>query len=356
MRKIKLTAIILIIITLIVSLFSGCTKAEQNKGDTTPTPTVAKSPTSEPVKLTKIRLNEVVRSIFYAPMYAAINEGFFEEEGFEIELSTGQGADKTMQQVLSKNADIGFCGPEQVIYLYNQGREDYTVVFAQLTKRDGSFLVGRTPETDFKWESLKGKTLIGGRPGGVPQMTLEYVIRQHGLDPLKDVEFITNLDFTATHSAFRSGMGDYVALFEPTATVLEDQGAGSIVASIGKDSGEIPYTCFFATKSYMESNPETIQKFTNALYKGMLWVESHTPEEIADSVKSFFPGSDAAQLAKVVKRYKDQDAWSKDLILSEESLNRLCDVIKTYKADLLPQIPPFENVVDNKFAIQAGKN
>lgn len=348
MKKCKFLIASIIITALFTAMFTGCNSSTTNQENNQ--------------KLTKIRLNEVVRSIFYAPMYAAINEGFFKEEGLDIELTTGQGADKTMQQVLSNNADIGFCGPEQVIYLYNQGREDYAVLFAQLTKRDGSFLVARTPDPDFKWENVKGKTIIGGRPGGVPEMTLEYILRNHGISvsynnekPAKDVNIITNLAFTATASAFKSGVGDYVALFEPTATMLEDEKAGSIVTSIGKDSGEIPYTCFFVTKSYMDKNPETLQKFANALYKGMKWVEGHSPDEIARSVKSFFPGADENQLAKVVKRYKDQDTWSKDLILSEEALSRLEDVIQSYKADLLPSRPPYNKIVNNKFAIEAGK-
>jgi NitT/TauT family transport system substrate-binding protein len=312
--------------------------------------------------LIKVRLNEVVRSIFYAPMYVALNEGFFKEEGLEIELSTGQGADKTMQQVLSKNADIGFCGSEQTIYSYSQGREDYPILFAQLTKRDGSFLVGRTADPDFSWEKLKGKTVIGGRPGGMPEMTLEYILRNHGLTMSyngeqsgKDINILTNLDFTATSAAFKAGTADYVALFEPTATVLQDQGAGFIVASIGKDSGEIPYTCFFATKSYMEANPEIIQKFTNALYKGMIWVNEHSPEEIMKSIKPFFPGADEKQITTVVKRYKDQDSWTKDLILTEEALTRIEDIIQSYKAELLPSRPPYDKIVNTKFAVEAAK-
>ena len=307
-------------------------------------------------ELTKIRLNEVVRSIFYAPMYAAINKGFFKEEGLEIELSTGQGADKTMQQVLSKNADIGFCGPEQVIYLYNQGREDYAVLFAQLTKRDGSFLVGRKNEEDFKWESLRGKTIIGGRPGGVPEMTLEYVLRNHGITPNKDIQIITNLAFTATAQAFKSGTGDYVALFEPTASMLQKEGGSYIVASVGKASGEIPYTCFFATKSYIDSNPEIIQKFTNAIYKGQLWVESHTSKEVAEAVIDFFPGSDIELLTTVVERYKAQDTWAKNPILKEEAITRLMDIIQSYNSELLPTRPPYEKIVTTKFAEEAIKN
>jgi NitT/TauT family transport system substrate-binding protein len=307
-------------------------------------------------KLTKIQLNEVVRSVFYVPMYAAINQGFFKEEGIDIDLSTGQGADKTMQQVISGNADIGFCGPEQTIYLYNQGRVDYPVIFAQLTKRDGSFLVGRSAEPNFKWESLKGKTIIGGRPGGVPEMTLEYTLKNHGLVPNKDVTIITNLAFTATAAAFKAGTGDYVALFEPTGTMLENAKAGSIVSSIGKTSGEIPYTSFFATKSYIEKHGDFIQKFTNALYRGVLWTQKTNSEQVSKSIIDFFPGMDVATLSKVVERYREQDTWQKDLYLNEDALSRLEDIIQSYNPSLMTARPPYHNIVTNKYVENAVKN
>lgn len=335
--RLKKILVLLLVFLLTASLFSGC----REKKDT---------------KLVKIKLNEVVRSIFYAPMYAAISEGFFDEEGIEIELSTGQGADKTMQQVLSGNADIGFCGPEQVIYLYNQGRDDYAVVFAQLTRRDGSFLVGRNSEPDFKWENLKGKTIIGGRPGGVPEMTLEYILKNHGLIPGKDVNIITNLAFTATASAFISGTGDYVALFEPTASMLEKDNSGHIAASIGIASGEVPYTCFFATKSYIEKNPEIIQKLTNAIYKGLLWVEAQSSSKVAESIVEFFPGADVDILKTVVDRYKSQSTWGKDLILKEESLSKLLDIMQSYSLDLVPLRPPHNKIINNSFALEVLKD
>lgn len=300
--------------------------------------------------LQKVRLNEVVRSVFYAPMYVAINEGFFEEEGIDIDLSTGQGADKVMQNVLSKNSDIGFCGPEQVIYIYNQGREDYPVLFAQLTQRDGSFLVGKSDESNFTWESLKGKKVIGGRPGGVPEMALEYVMKNHGITPEKDVEMVTNIDFTATAGAFKAGSGDYVSLFEPTASMLEKDGSGKIVASIGKDSGKLAYTCFFATKSYMEENPETIEKFTRAIYKGQKWVQSHSSEEVADSIISFFPGTDKDIMVKVIDNYKEIDALASDPRLNEDDLNKLMDVIQSYDSSLIPSRPEYNKIVNDSFA------
>lgn len=320
-----------------IGLLSGCSGKKENTENET----------------VKIRLNEVVRSVFYAPMYIAINEGLFLEEGIEIELSTGQGADKTMQQLLSGNADIGFSGPEQVIYIYNQGREDYPVVFAQLTQTDGSFIVGREENPDFEWEDLRGAEIIGARPGGMPQMVFEYVLRNHGLDPRTDVSLVTNIDFTATSGAFKSGTGEYVNLFEPTASMLEKEGSGKILASIGKAAGDIPYTAFYTTKSYMEENPELVQRVTNAIYKGQLWFESHSAEEIADSIISFFPGTDRDIIISVVKNYKEIDALAKVPTIEEEDLNRLMDIIQEYDGELIKERPPYEKIVNNEFAEKA---
>lgn len=337
----KRIAAIFSVIAIIGATFMGCGKVNNKRTEST--------------NLKTIRLNEVVRSVFYAPMYVAINEGFFEEEGLAIDLSTGQGADKTMQQLLSGNVDIGFSGPEQVVYIYNQGREDYPVVFGQLTQRDGSFLVGREEEEKFDWSSLKGKEIIGGRPGGIPEMALEYVLKQNGLNPENDVKMVTNVDFTATAGAFKSGIGDYVALFEPTATMLEKDGAGNIVSSIGNEAGNISYTCFYTTKSYMDENPEIIQKFTNAIYKGQQWVQQHTSEEVADSIISFFPGTDKEVIVKVIDNYKNIEAYSETPEVSEDGLNKLMDIIQGYDESLITERPDFNIIVNNSFAKQAIK-
>jgi NitT/TauT family transport system substrate-binding protein len=305
--------------------------------------------------LKTVRLNEVVRSVFYAPMYVAINEGFFKEQGINIELSTGQGADKTMQQVLSNSADIGFCGPEQVLYIYNQKRDDQPILFAQLTQRDGSFLVSRKDEKNFTWESLKGKNILGARPGGVPEMALEYVLKNHGLVPGKDVNMITNVAYTATAGAFAAGTGDYVALFEPNASMLDKEKGTYIVSSIGKSAGVIPYTCFFSTKSYMDKNSDTLDKFTRAIYEGQLWINKKTNEEITTSIKSFFPGTDEAIITQVIKNYKDIEAFAPNPMFKEEDLTRLMDIIQSYKSDLLKERPAFNEVVNNKFAENAVK-
>lgn len=335
----KRFAAVIALVAIVGGSFVGCQKSTDKGND----------------KLQTVRLNEVVRSVFYAPMYVAISEGFFEEEGLEIDLSTGQGADKTMQQLLSKNADIGFSGPEQVVYIYNQGREDYPVVFGQLTQRDGSFLVGREAEENFNWRSLKGKELIGGRPGGIPEMALEYVLRENGLNPSTDVNMVTNIDFTATSGAFKSGTGDYVALFEPTATMLENDEGGSIVASVGESAGNISYTCFYTTKSYMDKNPEVVQKFTNAIYKAQQWVKEHTNEEVAKSISSYFPGTDVDVIAQVIDNYKSIDAYSENPVVSEEGLNRLMDIIQGYDSTLIKTRPDFDIIVNNDFANKAMK-
>ncbi|MGL5245559.1 MAG: ABC transporter substrate-binding protein, partial [Sarcina sp.] len=281
--------------------------------------------------------------------------GFFEEEGLEIELSTGQGADKTMQQVLSKSADIGFCGPEQCVYIYNQGKEDYGVVFAQLTQKDGSFLVGRDINENFDWTSLKGKTIIGGRPGGMPQMNLEYALKINGIDPTKDVEIITNLALNATTGAFKSGTGEYVTLFEPNATILEEANAGKIVASIGEAAGNVPYTSFFTTKSYMQENTYVIEKFTNAIYKGQLWVQEHSDEEVAKSISPFFTGIEISTLTKVVKNYRQIDALAKTPSIKEEDYNRMLDIIQSTNPQLLPERPPFKDIINTTFSEKAIK-
>jgi len=309
MKRVSVWLALVLIMGLLATSLVGCGQKEESD------------------QLTKVQYCEVVRSIFYAPMYVAINEGFFVDEGLEIELTTGQGADKVMTALLSGGADIGLAGPEASVYVFNQGQEDYVVNFAQLTNRDGSFLVGRQPEPDFKWENLRGKTVIGGRPGGVLQMVLEHVLKKHGLTPGQDVNIITNLQFTATTGAFIGGTGDYVANFEPNASQLEKEGHGYVVASLGVAGGEVPYTVFGARKSYLAENWEVVQRFTNAVYRGQLWVDQHSSEEIAKSIQSFFPDTDLDLITMVVERYKEQDTWAKDPIMESESLDRLQEII-----------------------------
>jgi NitT/TauT family transport system substrate-binding protein len=299
-------------------------------------------------EITKVKLSEVTHSIFYAPQYVALTQGFFTKEGLEIELSNGQGADKVMTAVLTDQVDIGFAGPEASIYVFNEGKEDHGVVFAQLTNGDGTFLMGREPDPDFKWSDLKGKTIIGGRKGGMPAIVLQYVLKKNGLTVGKDVFIDTTMQFAAMPGAFMGGQGDYVIIFEPTASSMEKEGKAYIVASLGKESGEVPYTAYFAKQSTIEKNPELIQKFTNAIYQGQLWVDSHTPKEIAEAIKPQFPDESEDILISAITRYKDQNTWKKDPLLQEKDFYLLQQIIQD--AGELNKTAPYEQVVTTKFA------
>ena len=305
-------------------------------------------------ELKKISVNEVARSVFYAPQYVAINNGFFKEEGLEIELTTGQGADKVMTAVLAGQSDIGFAGPEASIYVYNEGKEDYAEVFAQMTKRDGSFLVSKTDTDNFSWNDLKGKTVIPGRKGGVPYMTFEYVLKQNGINPETDVNLDDSIKFDLMAGAFAGGDAEYVTLFEPTASMTEEAGKGYVVASVGEASGEIPYTAYFAKKSYIEENKDIIQGFTNAIYKGQQWVKQHSAKEIAEVIQDFFPDTDLDMLTKSIQSYMDIDAWNDTPILKEEAFNRLQTVMK--EAGELDKEAPYNKVINNEFAENSIKN
>ena len=291
-----------------------------------------------------VRLNEVTRSVFYAPQYVAIAQGYFKEKGIEVEITTGQGADKVMTAVLAGQSDIGFAGPEASIYVYNEGKEDHTQVFAQLTKRDGSFLVARDKTDEFDWNQLKGKTVIPGRKGGVPYMTFEYVLKQKGINPSTDVNLDDSISFDLMAGAFAGGNAEYVTLFEPTASMTEEQGAGYIVASVGAEAGEIPYTAYFAKKSYIEKNNKLVKNFTQAIYEGEKWVSEHTAEEIADVIIDFFPGTEKELIKTAVQSYKDIDAWNKTPELKEESFNRLQEVMTL--AGELQNKAPYDKIVN----------
>ncbi|MBO5413446.1 MAG: ABC transporter substrate-binding protein [Clostridia bacterium] len=301
--------------------------------------------------LQKISVNEVTRSVFYAPQYVAISKGFMAEEGLEIELTTGQGADKVMTAVLAGQSDIGFAGPEAAIYVYNEGKEDYCQVFAQLTQKDGSFLVAREDTDNFSWQDLKGKTVIPGRKGGVPYMTFEYVLKQNGINPETDLVLDDSIKFDLMAGAFSGGTADYVTLFEPTASMTQQAGKGYIVASVGEASGEIPYTAYFANKSYIEENSDTIQKFTNAIYKAQKWVEEHTMREVAEAIIDFFPDTDIETLERALQSYKDIDAWKTTPDMKQESFELLQTVME--EAGELTQKAPFDKVINNSFAEKA---
>ncbi len=300
----------------------------------------------------KLTLSEVTHSVFYAPQYAALKLGFFADEGLDVELINGGGADKVMTSVLTGEAEIGLAGPEACIYVLLEGRDDAPKVFAQLTNCDGAFLVGRTDD-DFSWDDLRGKTIIGGRKGGVPEMTLEYVMRQNGIIPQEDAIVDTSVQFNMMAGAFTGGTGDYVALFEPTATEVELAGQGYILASIGEYGGEIPYTAYFAAESYISKNSDVIQGFTNAVARGQKWVMEHTNEEIAEVIAEFFPDTDTDVLAKVAERYKSIGAWNETPVMKQEALERLETVMEA--AGELSSRVDFEKLTDNSFAEKAAK-
>lgn len=303
---------------------------------------------NETADLQTIQLNEVTRSVFYAPQYVAISNGFFEEEGLELEITTGQGADKVMTAILAGQSDIGLCGPEAAIYVYNEGREDYVEVFAQLTQKDGSFLVSKNPTDNFSWQDLVGKTVIPGRKGGVPYMTLEYVLKQNGIDPQKDLVLDDSIQFDLMAGAFAGGEAEYVTLFEPTASMTQDAGKGYIVASVGEASGEVPYTAYCASKSYIEENADIIEGFTRAVYKGEQWVKNHTAREVAEVIQDFFPDTTIESLENSVQKYKDIDAWKEDPVLKEEAFDKLQEIMS--EAGELDTKAPYDKVVNNTFA------
>ena len=305
-------------------------------------------------KLTKVTLNEVAHSIFYAPQYVAIEEGYFKDEGLDLTLVTGFGADKTMTAVISGEADIGFMGAEASVYAYQEGATDAVVNFAQLTQRAGNFLVAREEMPDFKWEDLKDKKVLGGRKGGMPEMVFEYILRTNGLDPQKDLTIDQSIDFGYTAAAFTGDTSaDFTVEFEPSATALEKEGAGYVVASLGVDSGYVPYTSYSAKTSYMEKNPEIIQKFTNALQKGMEYVQSHTPEEIAEVIAPQFAETDLDTVTAIVKRYYDQDTWKSNLIFEKESFELLEDILED--SGELSERVSYENLITTKYAQEAAE-
>ena len=303
--------------------------------------------------LTTVKLNEVAHSIFYAPLYVAIEEGYFEEEGIDLELVTGFGADKTMTALLSGEANIGFMGPETTVYTANEGANDKVVNFAQLTQRAGNFVVAREDMPDFSWNDLKGKTVLGGRAGGMPEMVFEYVLKENGIDPSTDLTIDQSIDFGSTAAAFSGGSGDFSVEFEPGATNLEKEGAGFVVASVGVDSGYVPYTAFSAKESYIQKHPELIQSFTNALQKGMDYVNQHSSEDIADVISPQFKDTDKNTISTIVERYKSQDTWKNNLVFSEESYNLLLDILE--EAGVITDRPAYKELVTTTYAEKAAK-
>lgn len=303
------------------------------------------------IGLTPVTLNEVAHSVFYAPQYAAIELGYFTEEGLDLTLVNGAGADKVMTALLSGDADIGFMGSEASIYTFAQDAPDYAVNFAQLTQRAGNFLVARQPDPSFSWQKLKGTTVLGGRAGGMPQMVFEYILKKNGIDPKTDLTIDQSIQFGLTAAAFAGNTSDYTVEFEPFATGLELEGKGYVVASLGTDSGYVPYTAYCARKSYLDSHPDIIQKFTNALQKGMQYVNTHPSEEIAKTIQPQFPETPLENIIAIVERYKAQDTWKNDLIFEKSSFELLQNILE--EAGELNTRVPYEKLVTTEFAEKA---
>ena len=311
-----------------VFLFSSCAKKESSSN-------------------THVVLNEVAHSIFYAPQYVSIEKGYFKEQGIDLELTTGYGADKTMTALISQDADIGFMGSEASIYAYVQGQKDYAVNFAQLTQRAGNFLVSRKPVENFSWDMLKGCSVLGGRAGGMPQMVFEYILKKNNIDPSADLSIDQNIDFGLTAAAFAGNDADYTVEFEPFATLLEKEGSGYVVASLGEASGYVPYTSYCAKKSYLDEHADVIRQFTAAIQMGLDYVNTHSPEEIAKVIAPQFEETEEETIAAIVERYLQQDTWKKDTALNPESFDLLQNVLM--EAGELEEKVPYEALVTTEF-------
>lgn len=299
-------------------------------------------------KLKKVKVAEVTHSIFYAPQYVAHALGYFEEEGLDVEIILAAGANKVTAAVLSGDVEIGFCGSEATIYVYNNGEKDYLVTFAGLTKRDGSFIVSREKYDNFTLNNLKGKTIIGGRIGGMPEMTLEWTLKEAGLDVKSDLTIDTSIAFASMSGAFIGGTGDFVSLFEPNALQIEKQGYGYVVASLGELGGVVPYTAYNARKSYIEQNPDVIKSFTKAIQKGLDYVHSHNSSEIADVIIKYFPDTSRTDLEKIIERYKNIDSWFDTTYITEDNFNHIQEIAKN--AGQLDNFAPFDKLVNNDYA------
>lgn len=299
----------------------------------------------------KIRLGEVTRSIFYAPLYVALSQDFFKDEGLEVEFQTIPGGDKVTTALLSDQIDIALVGAETSIYVYRQGTDDPLINFAQLTQTDGTFLVSRNKIDSFDWSMLKGSTFLGQRKGGMPQMAGEFTLRKHGIDPQQDLNMIQTVEFANIPSAFASGTGDFVQLFEPQATVFEREGRGYVVASFGVESGRLPYTVFMTKQSYIKKHEANIQKFTDVLYRAQQWVMNQSTDKIASAILEYFPETDVAIIEAVVERYKSQGSYATDPIIDEEEWNNLQDIMEM--AGELESRVAHSALVNNTFAEKA---
>ena len=308
----------------------------------------------EASKTVTLQLHEVTRSVFYAPQYIALSLGFFEQEGLHVEITTSGGSEKAMTALLAGDADLCLAGPETGVYVMNEGKEDHPVIVGQLTKRDGSFLIAREPTDAFSWNDLIGKTVIGGRAGGMPIMTLRWVMANNGLVDGENCTIIDSIQFNLMAGAFEGGEGDYVTLFEPTATEFQKAGKGYIVANIGLESGEVPYTCYFASQKMIKEHPGRIEAFLRAIYRAQQWIETASDDEAAKAMQPYFPDASLESLKAVVKSYRETDSWKKDPVMQEADYERLLSVID-FNGELSGR-PAFSELVNNTFAKKVSGN
>lgn len=297
---------------------------------------------------TELKVSEVTRSVFYTPLYVAIEKDFFKDQGLDITLTTAWGGDKAMTALLSDHADIALIGSETSVYVYAQDATDSIINFAQLTQTDGTFLVSKTEQPDFTWEDVNNSSFLGQRKGGMPQMVGEFVLKKHGIDPHADLDLIQNIDFANIPGAFVSGDSEYVQLFEPTASVMEKEGKGYLAASFGEESGEIPYTVFMTKASFIDEDEATVKKFTKAIYEAQQWVAEADNKEIAEAIEDYFEDTDIDILVSSIERYKAQDSFAETPLLSETAWENLLDIMD--EAGELPQRVPYEELVNTDIA------
>ncbi len=298
----------------------------------------------------KIRLNEVTHSIFYAPLYIAINKGYMSDAGLEIELTNGGGSDNSMTALLTNAADIALLGPETSVYVANQGRNDLPIIFGQLTKRDGSFIIGRSAiDGSFDWRSLEGKEILGGRKGGMPAMTLEYLLKSKGLNDGENITINYDVAFNNMTAAFIAGTADYMTTFEPTGSTLEKNSQGYIVASVGAEAGEVPFTTFMANRSYLDKNPDIISKFLKAIMRGYNFLITAKIDDVVEALLPSFADSDREIIKNSILNYIQIDAWTSTPVMTNNSYEKLLDIMMA--SGTIDTRVDFNKIVDNSFAL-----
>ncbi|MFB5195333.1 ABC transporter substrate-binding protein [Neobacillus sp. KR4-4] len=344
-KKKKITGVMMACFTALSLMLTGCGNSAQTTSSKEGT-----VPKQNGDKLTQVRFSEVIRSIFYAPHYIAIEKGFFRDEGLEVDMTTSQGSDKGAAALLSGTADVSLVGPESAVFIFNQHGKQSLKVFYQLTATDGSFLLARNPKSPFQWSDLNGQAVVSWRPGSSPEMVMSQVLKKNQVGKSK---LITNIASPAMVGAFESGKGEYIQVFEPLASMLEQSGKAKLVASMGEAYGSYPETSYVATNEFMKKNPETLQKWSNAVYKATLWLNEHSAEEAAAALEPYFEGTSKELIQKSVERYAKQNSWAKNPVLDQAQLDKLQDTL--VESGVLPsdQQVKHGDIVETTFAEKA---